>query len=214
MRILLVAVAAALLAAFLASLAMGAGPRTVGSAQYVVRPDPRLCPSPRCGGYWVALANRERTRCVEGALRPRCYVARALDENRQPLTSAVPDGALVRGALEPWTLDGFGPLASLVAAEVRAPVGQKSGAPIFRVRDTGIRCVKAPCYFMRAARLSHASFVTISELELDSVGLDPESRRRAEAALRTKNGLFVAGRLGRADDGGRRLRAVRVYLSA
>ena len=214
MRILLVAVAAASLAAFLASLATGASPRTVGSAQYVVHTDPRLCPSPRCGGYWVALANRERTRCIEGALRPRCYAARALNENRQPLPSAIPDGALVRGTLEPWTLDGFGPLAVLVAEDVRTPVGQKTSAPIHRVRDTGIRCVKAPCYFMRATRLSHASFVTISELDLDGVGLGPENRRHAEAALRTKNGLFVAGRLGRADDGGRRLRAVRVYLSA
>ena len=209
MRILLVAVAAA----FVAALPTQAGPPSVGSAQYVVRPDPRLCPSPRCGGYWVALANSERTRCVDGALRPRCYVARAEGEHGQALPSAIPDGALVRGTLEPWTLDGFGQLAVLVAAEVRAPVGQKTTAPIFRVHDTGIRCVRAPCYFLRVRRLGSAA-VTASELDLDSVGLGPEQRRRAEAALRTKNGLFLAGRLERAADGGRRLRAVRVYLGA
>ena len=210
MRILLVALAAALVAA----MPTGAGPPAVGSAQYLVRPDLRLCPSPRCGGYWVALANSERTRCVDGALRTRCYAARATDEERHPLPAGIPDGALVRGALEPWAFEGFGRLGVLVVAVIRAPVGQRAAAPIYRVRDTGIRCVKAPCYFMRAARVSSTSVAAVSELDLDGVGLGPEQRRRAEAALLTKNGLFLAGRLERADDGGRRLRAMRVYLSS
>ena len=36
---------------------------------YIVRADPRLCPSPLCGGYWVALANGARTRCADGVAR-------------------------------------------------------------------------------------------------------------------------------------------------
>ena len=67
---------------------------------------------------------------------------------------------------------------------------------------------------MRALRLSRASVVTVSELDLGAVGLSPDQQRRVEAALPTKNGLFLAGRIERAGDGGRRLRAVRVYLSS
>ena len=107
---------------------------------------------------------------------------------------------------------GVGELGVLVVADVRVPVGRKTDAMLYRVRDTGIRCVRAPCFFMRAWRLSTSYVVTVSELGLDSARLTSEELRRAEAALQTKNGLFLAGRIERAADGGRRLSVLRVYL--
>ncbi len=212
MRIVLVAVAAAL-AALAGGLGAGAGQQTGGVAQYVVRPDPRMCPSPRCGGYWVALANRTSTPCGGGVVQARCYVASAVGRDGRALGTAIPDRALVRGSIEARSLDGSA-LRVLVVDALREPVGNAVSAPIYRVRDTGIRCVRAPCFFMRAWRLSTTKVVTVSELDLDPAGLTPGQEQAAQEALEPKNGgLFVAGRIVRASDGGRSLRASAVYLS-
>ena len=209
MRILLVAFAAAL-AALMSAIGAEAGRQAAGVAQYVVTPDPRACPSPRCGGYWVALANHDRTPCGQGVARARCYVASATGRDGNPLPDAIPAGALVRGSLEQRAVDGtdFG---VLVVDEVRAPVGKATAAPVYRVRDTGIRCVKAPCFSMRGWRVSTSKSVTVSELVLPA-GLTPMQRAEAESALR-RGGLFVAGGIVPASDGGRSLRAKTVYLS-
>ena len=144
-------------------------------------------------------------------MRARCYVASAVGRDGRALRTAIPDGTLVRGSIEARALDG-GALAVLVVDALREPVGEKASAPIFRVRDTGIRCVKAPCFFMRAWRVSTTGVVTVSELDLGAVGLTPEQQAKAESALE-QGGIFVAGRIVRASDGGRSLRASAVYLS-
>src|SRR5262245_65490485 len=72
-----------------------------GTSMYLVRHNPRQCPSPMCGGYWLTIANGVRTRCSDGMGRPRCYVGRAVDRARRPLGD-IPEGALVRGAIDQW----------------------------------------------------------------------------------------------------------------
>ena len=89
-----------------------------GTAMFVVRNDPRLCPSPRCGGYWVALANGARTRCQDGLRRPRCYAATAVSRSGKML-GRIAEGALVRGAID----IGRGELGELLVAALYAPVG-------------------------------------------------------------------------------------------
>src|ERR687888_2347887 len=84
-------------------------PPDAAAAFYVVRPDPRECPSPLCGGYWVSLANHARTRCSDGLLRPRCYVSSAVDaDKRQPVS--IQAGALAKGVLEVQQSDDWGQL--------------------------------------------------------------------------------------------------------
>ena len=187
-------------------------PKLVGSSQYVVRPDPRLCPSPICGGYWVALANRSRTRCADGALLPRCYVALAVDEKRQPLQTGVPDGALVRADVEPWTFQGFGNLGALVVADVRAPIGNGTQGAYFRVRDLGIRCIKAPCFSLGAAKLNRPARLNVSSLDLTVATRLPKEWKRAEKEL-TAGGLFLLGRVVKTSDTGWILQASRIYLT-
>ena len=87
-----------------------------GTAMYVVRVDPRLCPSPMCGGYWVALANAARTRCQDGLRRPRCYVATAVSASGKP---SIAEGALVRGAID----IGRDDLGELVVTAAFSPAG-------------------------------------------------------------------------------------------
>jgi hypothetical protein len=209
MRITLLGALAVALA--IAVTPAAANPPLVGSAQYVVRADPRLCPSPLCGGYWVALANRSRTRCGDESRRERCYVALAFDQDRHPLSRGIPDGALVRADIEPRWFDGFGNLGALIVGDVRSPLGRDEEGTYFRVRDLGIRCVRAPCFSLRAVLLHVGSRVTLSSLGLPA-SLTSGERARANASLRTTTGLFVRGTIVRTNDGGRSLRASRIYL--
>jgi hypothetical protein len=104
-------------------------------------------------------------------------------------------------------------LAVLVAGVTASgAAGKPGGEQVFRVRDTGIRCVRAPCFFLRARLVATRKVVMVSELDLRAVDLTAKQRARADAALQ-KRGLLVAGRIVRASDGGRSLRATAVYLS-
>jgi uncharacterized protein DUF6748 len=208
MRIAFVAVLAALAGA----LPAAGGAPVVGSSQYLVQPDPRACPSPRCGGYWVTLANHSLTRCSDRFLRARCYVATALDEHRQELPGGIPAGSLVQGELVPWSHEGFGDLGALLAADIRVPSGQKTPALVYRVRDLGIRCVRTPCFLLRAVRVNTSFRVTISELGLGQ--LTAKDRKRAKNALSTTRELFASGNIVRTENGGRTLVISRIYLKA
>lgn len=194
-----------------AMAATGSAP-PVSSAFYLVEPDPRLCPSPLCGGYWVSLANRELTRCHEGALRRRCYVARGVDVHRHPLDSGIQAGGLARAAIEPWSFEGLGKLGVLVVARVWSPVGTGSRGAVYRLRDTGIRCVRAPCFWLRAAALNRSSSVELSDLDLRPFGASPAELRRSQALLRSRSGVFAAGKTAATPIGGRTFRAERLFL--
>jgi hypothetical protein len=204
--------AIAAVAIALAAIPASGAPPDVGTARYVVRADPRLCPSPRCGGSWVALANRARTRCHDGVLRPRCYVARPVDAERHPLDTPVPDGALARATIEPWTFEGLGEIGVLVVADVRAPAGRTTAGGIYRLRDNRRRCVRAPCFWIGAALVNTPTRTSLSGLDLGHAGLTEAQRAAAASALVSPAGLYATGRVVRAADGGRELRATGVFL--
>jgi hypothetical protein len=181
-----------------------------GTAIYVARHDPRLCPSPRCGGYWVAIANGARTHCADGLRYPRCYVARAVDAKGNPLGD-IAEGALVRGAIDV----GHDDLGELVVTAVYAPAGRAAvGGGYYRVVDTGIRCVRAPCFSYRATQVNGSTRTTASSIDLSASRAAPAEVGRAQAALRTTNGLYARGRFVPSADGGRVFRALRMFLRA
>jgi hypothetical protein len=183
------------------------------SSLYVVQGDPRLCPSPLCGGYWVALANHARTVCHDGVRRPRCYVASLVGPRQQPPPSAVPSGALARGEIQSQEFAGFGELGVLVVADVFAPAGKAiQTGRVFRLVDTGIRCVRAPCFSFRASQVNQSSRTTLSGVDLRAAGATAAEVSRAEAALATKGGLLARGGVVPTADGGRSFRATRLYL--
>jgi Domain of unknown function (DUF6748) len=187
-------------------------PPVLAKAIYVVHPDPRLCPSPRCGGYWIGLANHARTRCADGLFRPRCYVAVALDSgSRQP--RGVPAESLVEATLGLQSFGDLGELGALFVTDAWTPVVRAKVAGMFvRLRDTGIRCVRAPCNSIRLGRLNiGAHTVLVSSLDLGPVRTGP-TRKRAEAALATPEGLLAAGRTLSLAGGGHLFRADEIYL--
>jgi hypothetical protein len=192
---------AALLAA--GSSARSDTPRSV-SSYYLARGDPRLCPSPMCGGLFVRLVNRTVTPCGDGAPQRECYVASpdlstlpVPDERRSELAGLISEGqALARGTIVRGRVEGFPQLDTLVVSEVwpassspRKPVG------IFRrVRDNGIRCITTPCFSIHAAALNSGRHVNVSRVGLAGTGATTAERNRA-LALIAKDGLIVAGRV-------------------
>ena len=188
--------------------------RALATGIFVLRPDPRECPSPMCGGYWVSLANHARTRCSDGLLRPRCYVAYVLDARDTDELNPV-SGSLAKGILDFQESPDFGRLGQLTATAVWAPVGRTPATGrFFRLRDTGIRCVRAPCFSIRTSKLnSTAREPLVSALELGPARMG-DTRRRADAALMSREGLLATGDIVSAVDGGRVFRATQVYLRA
>lgn len=189
-----------------AALPAAGGPPPVGSAFYLVEHDPRLCPSPLCGGYWVSLANRTATRCADGTVQPHCYAARAEAATGAQVT--LPAHALVRGRLDLGRDD----LGLLVVARHFEPVGKtKSSGRYFRLTDTGIRCVRAPCFSTHASLLNGSSHTMLSGLAI--AGTVPESLvAQVERALASRKPLFARGRIRGTTKGGRELHATRFYL--
>jgi hypothetical protein len=175
---------------------------------FVVRHDPRLCPSPLCGGYWVAFANAARTRCQDGLRRPRCYAAVAVDARGRPVGD-IPEGALVRGAID----IGRDDLGELVVAAIYEPSGRaKVSGGYYRVRDTGIRCVRAPCFSYRATQVNGSTRTTLSGVDIAAAKVTAKQLARANAALRTSEGLYAHGRFSSGLDGSRTFHALRLYL--
>jgi len=156
----------------------------------LVEPDLRLCASPLCGGVWVRRVNHSTTGCLDGTLAARCYAAR--------VAGVVPPlaGALVRGRLEPAGLDGFPRLAALRALASWRPVAASRAwrGALFRVRDTGLRCVTTPCFSLEARALESTRRVTLSSVGLSVLASQPAELARAQVAL-AREGVLVAGRV-------------------
>ena len=186
-----------------------------GTTMFLVTHDKRLCPSPLCGGYWVAIANGIRTHCANGQRQTHCYVARMVDRYGRPLASDTPEGSLVRGALELGPSVGDRVLDQLRVSAAYAPAGTAAvSGGYYRVFDTGIRCIRAPCFSFRAQQVNGSSRVTTSEVDLEASGATATEIGRAQSALRTKDGLYSRGRFATTPDGGRVFRALRLYLRA
>jgi len=186
--------------------ATSAAPRGT-TAIFVVQPAPRLCPSPLCGGSWVAAANRARTTCSDGLRRPRCYVAEVSTEE-SPVV--VPPGSLVHGTLVARRYGDLGTLGTLAADTVWTPLGQASGGRFFRLRDLGNRCVRAPCFSLVGTRLNGTGRITLSALDFGAVSA--RERARVEAAVASKAGVLAQGRVAATSEGGRAFLASRFFL--
>jgi hypothetical protein len=208
MRIaLLGAVAAALVAG---ALPAAADPPREVSSYYLARPDPRLCPSPKCGGLWVRLVNESRTTCGNGSVQRECYVAVVhlssldLGERRAVrLGQLITAGrALVRGKLVPEGIGDF-TLDGLVVSEIwtASSSARKPTGTFRKLTDNGVRCVTEPCFTIHAATLNGPRHVEVSDVDLAASGAPPAER---SAALRriSKQGLIAAGRVVRVPDAG------------
>jgi hypothetical protein len=217
-------VVTAVLVAWLAGNAAAHSPN--GTAPYVrVRPDPRMCPSPMCGGWWVRRVNRDTIVCGNGMVSPECYAAdldvstlQLSEQQRASLNHALAAGTLLaRGRLVRGSVSGPPPnvrLDTLVVTEIWRRYGQaRTAGTVFRVEDNGIRCVRAPCFSLHASALNTAAHRNVSTLELGASGASRAAVQQARAAL-DDAGVMVEGRVVPSADGGRALRASAFWLRA
>lgn len=189
---------------------------------YRLRGDPRLCPSPMCGGFWASRVNRRLTRCFGGDVRPACYVASvvlsALPSSAHPrVQAALGSGrALIRGTLAQYSADQFPQLGRLIATSAWLAAGARAGTgTVYRVVDTGIRCLKAPCFSFRATPLNGSARVTLSALDFSTLEIPSSTLDRAGALL-SHGGALISGPIRPAppDGHGRALEATQVWLPA
>ena len=171
-------------------------------AYYIVtRIDPRMCPSPICGGVYVKQVNRSRTVCADGKFAPECY-APILDWSALGLTQEEAwqleddfrgQSILARGTLQ--TLDTpFGPLAGLVSTEAwRGVTGNDPLGIFLGLRPSGIVCITYPCPELLAVWLNHHRRRLIHSLDLTPSGADAKQLDDGYDALYQGAGLLVAG---------------------
>jgi hypothetical protein len=163
---------------------------------YRLRGDPRLCPSPMCGGLWVTRVNAQQTRCADDTTRAACYVTgadvSALPPAQQARVQGALDRSLVRGRYAPTDFEGFPQLHQLAVEQAWLPATSADWTGVvYRVVDTGLRCITSPCFSLLARRLNGVRTVRLSHLDLSGVRA-PTLAGRARAALE-HGGLLAAG---------------------
>ena len=168
----------------------------------VTRIDPRMCPSPICGGVYVRLVNKFRTTCADGKSATECH-APMLDWSALRLT---PDETialenefrgqriLARGTLQKVDTP-FGPLAGLVVTDAwRGVTGNDPIGVFYGIRPSGIVCITYPCPELLALRLNqYRTRLELHSLDLTASGADASQLEVANAALYQGTGLLVSG---------------------
>jgi hypothetical protein len=96
---------------------------------------------------------------------------------------------LVLGATACGPGDVFDDVAELFRGE-----NEVQGAGTYRITETGLQCVRAPCPYFRVSRLDAdpSTGLMVSELEFPS-NLSQEKRQQARDRVRTPDGLVAHG---------------------
>ena len=173
------------------SIPASPAPIDVTSTFYTVRQDLRRCVSPLCGGYFVKRVNMTSTRCADGRLMSECYVA-GIDWNGHPQSDV--GHSLVRGSIVAKRFGHFGNLGELRVSDSwltisdRQPIGT-----YYLVRDSGVRCIAAPCPTHREAQLNSSFARNIAGVDLEDWGRGESNARLAYAAMNGPDGVIVVG---------------------
>jgi hypothetical protein len=122
------------------------------------------------------------------------------------------EGSLVRATLGLRAFGGLGRLGVLVVDEVFAPAGTGTTGAFVDLRDTGVVCVRAPCFSYAMRVLNRAGREELSGVDLEAAGAGARQLERARATLDRRAAILVQGSVVETSDGGRALRASRIYL--
>jgi hypothetical protein len=146
---------------------------TSAAAVYRLRPDPRMCPAPLCGGYFASEVNRVQTTCTDGVARAVCHVLTVDTAAVLPpaqwaqLQRQLPtDQVLVAGTLATAEAgNGLSAEDSLIASAVwRSTSARPTTKPVWLVTDTGVRCITNPCFSLRATLVNGTLTARLSSL--------------------------------------------------
>jgi hypothetical protein len=181
---------------------------------FVGRQDMRRCRWPLCGGYWVRRVNRASQRCPDGSVAAECYVA-LLDTEALAGTTLPNFGdgkTVVRAVFGSGDAGEFGTYALLrVSAAWRAATDTPAQGAFYLLQDSGIRCVRAPCFSWTAYILNTARSRAYSDNDLTAVGASEKQLELAQLAL-AEQGLVATGRFTSPGTGGVSFQATQFYL--
>lgn len=171
----------------------------------VTRPDPRLCPSPICGGVYVERVNRRFARCADGRRDFECHAA-IVDFSALGLSPAEEVAArsdffgrrmLVRGELESVDL-GFGiDVPTLLVQDAWRGVteSQSDYGRYLGLFSSGIVCITHPCPSFVGFKLNGRHVGWLHEIDFDHTGATPAQLEQGLSALYEAPGLIGFGML-------------------
>lgn len=172
------------------------------SSYYIVtRVDARLCPTPFCGGVFVALVNRRWLVCPDGSIQEECHAPIVdwsllrLDPEREAQVAAefAARRVLARGDLV-LRSSAFGELPTLVVSDAwRGVTGNEPGGHFFGLVPTGIVCITYPCPTLKGRLLNLRRGYFFHDLDLASSGATSDQIAEGLRSLFEGPGLLVAG---------------------
>jgi Kazal-type serine protease inhibitor domain len=168
----------------------------------VTQKDFRKCASPMCGGYFVKRVNRAKTLCADGSYQPQCYVS-SIDLSGLGLGASqeadfqerVHNGyALVKATTRSRRFNGQKIGMLRVTEGWDGAVDVKPTSTFYRMADTGLRCVMAPCPQTGVTALnSNDGTQNLLHPNLHQVGAAQEKLDAANNAVLTDEGVLTAG---------------------
>jgi len=164
--------------------------------------DPRMCPSPLCGGLFVRQLNTPRTQCADGKWRKNCYVSQldlqgqgwdrdSADLFRQRFAAGQ---AVVRGRIASAELVGTEAPVLRVTEAWQAAAGENTKKlTYYRVTDSGIVCITTPCNALTEEKLNTAKKKPLAGLDLSRSGAQASALLEAQQRLETESGILASG---------------------
>lgn len=175
---------------------------------YEVTADLRKCASPICGGFFLDRLNRSTTKCHDGVAREACYTpeldmtesglsATALDK----LVSAANAGALphstraiVRGRFGKTNSTVQPELGRFIVTEVWLSESDAIASGVFvRVKDSGVRCIAAPCESTIEKGLNTSRSAMIADIDFTDANVTDGVLEQVGEDLFTPSGVIIAG---------------------
>ncbi len=160
---------------FFAATTTHGSPTTTQSPEryFIIRPGAR--------SYDVSPVGHDTTQCPSRSRATSCRLSNVdfsnivRDEDRDVIDSAFTYGyALVKARLG----------APFVVTELWRPIADaRPLGAYYRVSDSRVRCIKAPCPSLTAERLDGGSGASLSTLDLDALDVSDAVKRRARRLL-------------------------------
>lgn len=177
----------------------------------VVGRDYRKCSFPMCGGVYVAKVNGALTRCADGSVADKCYVAQinlgglelpetqAADLLEQAKAGNVILRAkkLVVGTVDMPNADSVstprGPVLDATEGWQRLAPSEDSSIEgvVYRASDSGIRCITTPCPSLTAAKINGRKKTNVTGIDLSTVAPAPSQEELDAAWQSLADGGFL-----------------------
>ena len=176
-------------------------PDILSSYFIVTQLDPRLCPSPLCGGYFVKEVNKPKSQCADGTWQQQCHAgqldASGLGWSNDLLASFSQQfgqrHALVRGRLQQRAFGSFKVDVLVVDEGWQGQALSKPVGTFYGLKASGIVCITFPCQSIQERELNFPTQRLIADVDLAASGASPDKVAAGRDALSQSSGILAAG---------------------